>query len=204
MITTQDSDLDRFLRVMRHQGMSLSDVVRHSSRTVIFEDYEVTGYNYRLTDIQAAVGIEQLRRLPHIVERRREIAQTYFERLSTIDELILPQEPPFAYSNWQSYIVRLNESTPLKLVMQDMLDSGISTRRGIMCAHLEAPYKQAWLKGCLPKSERCRDTGLILPLYPGMEEEDLSRVVDTLKESIHKRTPTGGGRPFGRCKWPEG
>ena len=121
--------------------MSVPDTVRHGASQVIFESYPTLGYNYRMTDIQAAVGREQLRRLPGIVEERRALAARYRVLLGEIAGLELPIEPEWARTNWQSYCVRLPAPCDQRLVMQAMLDAGISTRRGIMCSHREEAYR---------------------------------------------------------------
>src|ERR1700674_3203638 len=117
--------------------MSIPDTVRHGSNVVLFETYPVTGYNYRMTDIQAAVGREQLKRLPDILADRRALARRYRAILEDIDGLDLPAEPDWARTSWQSYCVRLPEDCDQRTVMQSMLDAGLSTRRGVMCSHRE-------------------------------------------------------------------
>jgi perosamine synthetase len=107
MLTTADAELDRKFRLLRQHGMSVPDTVRHGSPQVIFEDYLAVGYNYRMTDIQAAVGRKQLTKLADIVARRRALASRYAELLGNIEGLSLPFEPEWARSNWQSYCVRL-------------------------------------------------------------------------------------------------
>ncbi|MFH1539110.1 MAG: DegT/DnrJ/EryC1/StrS aminotransferase family protein [bacterium] len=186
IITSNDSRLDGRLRLLRHQGMSVSDLERHRSSEVVFEDYVTTGFNYRMTDIQAAVGIEQLKRLDEIVARRRFLADRYAELLDQLTGLKAPREPAWARTNWQSYIVRLEDASLQRKVMQELRNRGIDVRRGIMCAHLEPPYSSAWPRGCLPRSERARDCGLTLPLYPDMDEKDLETVVDALRSAIEK------------------
>lgn len=186
ILTTNSSDYDKTLRVLRHHGMAVPDTVRHNSNEVIFEDYLVTGYNYRMTDLQAGLGIEQIKRLPGIVSLRRDLSKIYSERLNSIEELVIPREPPYAYSNWQSFCVRLCQPDWQLPVMQDLLNRGVSTRRAVMCAHLEVPYSKGWPRGSLPQSERIRDDGLILPLHPKMTEDDLNYVVLELKSAIHR------------------
>lgn len=107
MIATSNADFDRQFRLWRQHGMSVPDTVRHSAHEVIFESYSMLGYNYRMTDIQAAIGREQLKRLPEIVARRRFLARRYGKILLSIPGLGLPAEPEWARSNWQSYCVRL-------------------------------------------------------------------------------------------------
>jgi perosamine synthetase len=179
MLTTPHADWNAKFKLLRQHGMSVPDTVRHGSNQVIFETHPVLGYNYRMTDIQAAVGREQLKRLPGIVERRREIAVTYKKLLASAQWIGLPQEPAWARSNWQSFAVRLPEHCDQRAVMQTMLDAGISTRRGIMCSHREEGYKNS-RHAPLPHSEGCQDRTIVLPLYPQMTDDDIRTVADTL------------------------
>lgn len=183
MLTTNNPDYDLFFRLMRQHGMAVSDLVRHGSEEVVFEGYVATGYNYRMTDIQAALGIEQLKRLPEIIARRRKLASLYAERLAGVAGVTAPAEPTFARTNWQSYVVRLDARLGQKEVMQKLKDRGISTRRGVMCSHLEAPYRDAWATGGFPASEEAQERCVILPLYPAMTEEMVETVVAELKRA---------------------
>lgn len=191
MLTTRDPGLDARFRLWRQHGMSVPDRLRHAARRVIFEDYPVAGFNYRMTDIQAAVGRAQLRRLPEIVAARRALAATYAEALAPLG-VAPPAEPDWARSNWQSYCVRLDRTLDPGLdpgldqraVMQRMLDLGVATRRGIMCVHLEAAYADQPRRRPLPRSEAARDQGIILPLFPGMTAETQARVVEALGQAL--------------------
>jgi dTDP-4-amino-4,6-dideoxygalactose transaminase len=149
----------------------------------LFESYPELGYNYRMTDIQAAVGREQLKRLPEIIARRRGVAQRYRELLADIPGLVLPSEPPYARSNWQSFCVRLPDHCDQRGIMQQMLDKGVSTRRGIMCSHREPAYAGHTLSQPLPRSEEAQDRAVILPLYPQMADEDIIFVSRCLREA---------------------
>jgi dTDP-4-amino-4,6-dideoxygalactose transaminase len=187
MITTNNPEWDHQFRLWRQHGMSVPDTVRHGAKQVIFESYPILGYNYRMTDIQAAVGREQLKRLPEIVERRRYLAQRYHHQLADIPELKLPTEPNWAKSNWQSYCVRLSPQYDQRQVMQTMLDAGIGTRRGIMCAHREPAYQmEAWSCGSdrLTESEQAQDFAILLPLFYQMTEQQQDGVVNELKGSL--------------------
>jgi dTDP-4-amino-4,6-dideoxygalactose transaminase len=181
MLTTANAEWDAQFRLWRQHGMSVTDAVRHQAREVIFESYPVLGYNYRMTDIQAAVGREQLKRLPELIERRRDLAVRYRKLLSDIPELHLPEEPDWARTNWQSYCVRLTRSHNQKSVMQAMLDAGIATRRGILCAHREAAYEQVYGKQSLPVSEEASDRSIVLPLFHEMTEAEQDHVAETLR-----------------------
>ena len=199
MLTTANPEWDKQFRLLRQHGMSVPDTVRHGSREVIFESYPVLGYNYRMTDLQAAVGREQLKRLPEIVARRRELAVRYAALIhEAAPEIVPPFEPEWARSNFQSYMVRLPEEVDQKQVMQSMLDAGIATRRGVMCAHREPAYKiEPWTCGsppdCCPpdqccnlvQSEQAQEHCIILPLYHQMTEADQDRVVSALAAGVN-------------------
>jgi perosamine synthetase len=184
MLTTSDPEFDRMFRLLRQHGMSVPDTVRHGSPQVIFEDYLVVGFNYRMTDVQAAVGRKQLERLPELVARRRAHASRYAELLGNIEGLSLPAEPEWARSNWQSYCVRLPNRVDQKEVMQKLLDRGIATRRGIMCSHREAPYSNGAQRHDLRQSELAQDHSILLPIYAQMSDEDQVRVADTLRAEL--------------------
>lgn len=184
VLTTQDAALDARFRLLRQHGMSVPDTVRHGSPQVIFESYETEAFNYRLTDIQAAIGIEQLKRLPEIVSRRRALAERYHERLAAeVPSVASPTEPNRARSNWQSYAIRLPDGANQRDVMQGMLDRGVSTRRGIMCIHRETPYRGT-ARFPLPVSEAAQDRTILLPLYPQMTSAEQDQVVAALGEVV--------------------
>lgn len=183
MITTANAEWDRKFRLLRQHGMSVPDTVRHGSPQVIFESYPILGFNYRMTDIQAAVGREQLKRLPGIIEARRKLAQRYRTLLADIPGLGLPKEPAFARSNWQSFCVRLPGHCDQRTVMQTALDQGIATRRGIMCSHREPVYNDAPLRCPLPHSEAANDQCIILPLYPQMTPAEQEGVAAGIRQA---------------------
>jgi perosamine synthetase len=185
VVTTRHKEWDEKLRLLRQHGMSVPDTVRHSSNQVIFESYPIPGFNYRLTDIQAAVGREQLKRLPGIVRRRREIADAYSKRIQAeVPHVRPPEEPSWARSNWQSYCVRLPQGIAQRDVMQRMLDKGVSTRRGIMCVHREDAYADVPRRFPLTHSEQAQDECIILPLYPQMTDDEIEIVVHALRDAV--------------------
>ncbi len=199
MLTTANPEWDKKFRLLRQHGMSVADHVRHGSTEVIFESYPIVGYNFRMTDIQAAVGREQLKRLPEIIEKRRQLATRYKFLLAEIPGIGLPEEPDWARSTWQSFSVRLPHGSDQKKVMQALLDKEIASRRGVMCAHREAAYPpEAWScagrnKGCncpagychkLTHSQTASDQNIILPLYPQMTLAEQDRVVSAFKSAL--------------------
>ncbi len=199
MITTANAEWDAKFRLLRQHGMSVPDTVRHGASQVIFESYPIVGFNFRMTDIQAAVGREQLKRLPDIVDKRRNLASRYQSLLAEIPGLGLPVEPDWARSTWQSFCVRLPEGSDQRQVMQAMLDAGVATRRGVMCAHREVAYPaNTWLcagraEGCVGTAESCQclqrsqdaqDHTIILPLFPQMIPEQQDYVVEALHSAL--------------------
>ncbi len=186
MLTTSNAHHDRTFRLLRQHGMSIPDTVRHGSREVVFEEYLEIGYNYRMTDIQAAIGRKQLERLPELVSRRRGLAARYQELLGNIEGLRLPLEPEWARSNWQSYCVRLPDRVDQRAVMQRLLDQGIATRRGVMCSHREPCYSDEKPRHDLRQSELAQDHSILLPLYAQMTEEDQVGVANALHGALRQ------------------
>ena len=161
--------------------MSVSDLARHRSKKVIFERYITTGYNYRMSDIHAAIGIEQLKKLPSMLGKLRRIATAYTEGFKDVKWLKLPAEPSYCRTNWQSYSVRVLDNAPLTRneLMQRLLDKGISTRRGIMNAHQEPAYAS---RLSLKNSEAARNSMILLPLFYEMSPAQIKNVVDVIKD----------------------
>jgi perosamine synthetase len=189
MITTAHADWDAKFRLLRQHAMSVPDTVRHGSNEVIFESYPEIGYNYRMTDIQAAVGRVQLQRLPEIVSERREQAERYRTLLAGITNLAIPFEPEWARSNWQSFCVRLPDGCDQRAVMQAMLDAEVSTRRGIMCSHRESAYVDSQNTFALQHSEAAQDQCVLLPLYSGLTAREQTNVAQALEAAIRLATP---------------
>ena len=201
MLTTNNPEYDAQFRRWRCHGMDVTSEARHGATTVSFEEYIDLGYNYRLTDIQAAVGRAQLKKVPEIVRRRRELADRYRRLLSGIPELGLPVEPAWTRTNWQSYCVLLPERADQLDVMQRLLDQGVATRRGVHTSHMEPAYEiEPWKCGgdrqtcgcaprrcrCLPESERARLRGLLMPLYYHMTDAEQDFVCAALAEILRR------------------
>ena len=182
MITTNDADLAASLRKLRQHAMSLSDVARHSAKQVTTETYDEVGYNFRMTDMQAAIGSIQLDRLPGFLERRRYLASRYDQALAPLSWLETPFVPANCLHNYQSYMVRLNGSAAEKrdAIMQTLLEKNISTRRAIMATHREIPYRSARWEASLPQTNLIAETALILPLFHQMTESEQDYVIEAL------------------------
>jgi len=187
MITTDDEALTKRLKLLRQHAMSVPDTVRHHSDKVVFEEYTEPAFNYRMTDLQAAVGRPQLARLDAIVAERRKLADAYAAALADHPVLAPPREPEFARSNWQSYPIRLKDGAKVTQVaaMQSLMDAGVACKRGISNAHQEPAYagKSSW--GMDPRglgtSEKLRDTTILVPLFHGMTPAEQQLVIDALR-----------------------
>lgn len=180
MLTTNNNEYDKQFRILRHQGMSISDAERHKSSKVMVEEYVTTAYNYRLTDIQAAVGLEQLKKLPAMIEKRRQLAAIYLEQLKKISWIEPTMERRDSKTNWQSFPIRLKDTAPLdrNALMQHFLDNGIASRPGIMNAHQERPYNRKGFS--LENSEKARDAVILLPLFYSLTEQEIEQITETL------------------------
>jgi perosamine synthetase len=183
MITTNDSNLAARLRRIRQHAMSLSDVARHNAKQVTTETYDEVGYNFRMTDMQAAIGIIQLGRLPELLERRRHLASRYTTALQSLPWLQTPVVPRDCRHNYQSYMVRLlgEAASRRDEIMQELLEKNISTRRAIMAIHREIPYRDQRWADSLPWTNLATDTGLILPLYHQMTESEQDYVIEAVQ-----------------------
>ena len=195
MLTTRDGSWDARFRLLRQHAMSVADTVRHGSSQVIFEAYPCVGFNYRMTDIQAAVGRRQLMRLPQVIAERRAHAAAYRELLGGVAGLGLPAEPAWARSNWQSFAVRLPDDIDQVALMQSMLDDQVSTRRGIMCSHLEPAYADMVHRFPLTHSEAARDRTVLLPLFAQMTCDEQTAVAAALINACAAQRSGGGRQP---------
>lgn len=186
MIATSNEEIYNKAKLLRQHGMSVNDRIRHQSGKLIFEDHIVLGYNYRMTDIQASIGLRQLEKLDHIIDERRKIALKYIEELKSIDCIELPIEKSGYFSNYQSFSIYLKENAPVSRneLMQKLLDAGISSRRGVLTAHRETSYLDDYKDLKLPVSEDACDRSFMIPLYIPMETKDIDHIINTLKNIL--------------------
>ncbi|MFE8949722.1 DegT/DnrJ/EryC1/StrS family aminotransferase [Streptomyces sp. NPDC007856] len=187
MITTDDAEWAARLRRLREHGMSASAAERHASNKPVLESYLEVGYNYRMTDVQAAIGLVQLGRLDAMIARRRELAARYDTLLHDVPGLTPVRDPAHGQSNFQSYWVLLDEDFPVGRddLLAALAAAGISARRGIMAAHLEPAYADH-PRAPLPVTERITHDSLILPLFHTMTEAQQDRVVAALHEQARR------------------
>jgi dTDP-4-amino-4,6-dideoxygalactose transaminase len=186
MITTRDPEYAEAARVKVSHGASVSDLARHQSPKIIFEEYPVHGYNFRMSDLQAAVGLGQMKKLGEILEKKRFFAERYNQTFSQVPEVACPFEPEGYKTNFQSYMIRILPSAKRTRdeIMQELLKKGVSTRRGITAVHLEPVYQKLVGHIRLPETERAFQETMILPLYPQMTVEEQDYVIESLKDAI--------------------
>jgi perosamine synthetase len=190
MLVTSDPDVAARLRRLREHGMDLSAAARHASRQPVIEHYVELGFNFRMTDIQAAVGLVQLRKLDQLIARRRMLAQRYQQLLAGIPGIRTITDPAYGTTNYQSFWVLLPDDFPVSRdeLLQQLAQAGVSARRGIMAAHLEPVYHGS-TRGPLPVTERLTARTLILPLFHDLTESEQDIVVSVI---------VSAGRSFAR------
>jgi len=191
MITTPDEAIAARLRRLREHGMDVSAADRHRSRQPVIEHYTEVGFNFRMTDIQAAIGLVQLRKLSQMVARRRVLARRYRELLSGISGLLMADDPPYGATNYQSFWILLPEESAVGRdeLLRLLAEAGISARRGIMAAHLEPAYSDTG-PSLLPITERLTGRSLILPLFHEITQEQQEHVASVVTSVLTNSTPT--------------
>ena len=181
MVVTWRPDWAQRLRRLREHGMDVSAADRHAARRVVLEQYVETGFNYRMTDVQAAIGLVQLGKLDAMVARRRALAARYADALA---DLAHAADPPGATTNYQSFWLLLPDAAPDRdEVLRRLLEDGVSARRGIMAAHLEPAYAGV-AHAPLPVTERLTRRSLILPLFHDLTEGEQDHVVAALRRAL--------------------
>lgn len=186
MLTTSNPEWAARAKRLREHAMSVSAADRHRSVLAPAEEYTEVGFNYRMTDLQAAVGLVQLGRLPAIVARRREIAARYQEAVGAIPGLRAVADPEYGTSNFQSFWVEVQEGYPTDRegLLEALAHADVSARRGIMSAHRQPPYRELTPSAGLPVTERLTDHTLILPVHHGLTEADQDRVAAVLRSPL--------------------
>jgi dTDP-4-amino-4,6-dideoxygalactose transaminase len=184
MIAVQDPEVAARLRRLRQHAMDVSDLARHTARDVVIEHYPEPGWNFRMTDMQAALGLCQLAVLDQVLALRRRLAERYTAALSDIPHFETPFEPDYAERTWQSYAVRIGVAAPLERdeLMRRLLRDGVATRRGVMSIHEEAPYARSGDR--LPHTVAASRETMMLPLFPGLQEEQQDYVIERIEAHL--------------------
>jgi dTDP-4-amino-4,6-dideoxygalactose transaminase len=203
MVTTASDELDARCRSLRDHGASRSDHERHtSSASFLLSDYDLLGYNYRMTDIQGALGCAQMDRLGWILERRRLLAERYDEMLADVSWLRTPSVPGGMTHGYQSYVCLFAPDEPAvanverlhamrNSLMESMEKDGVATRQGTHAAHLQGFYRDKYgiAPADYPNAWFADRLSISLPLYAQMTEAEQDTVVTSLRRAM-----VGAGR----------
>jgi perosamine synthetase len=184
LITTDDDAAATRLRALRSHGVSTSAFARHASGTTSIEEYRELGWNYRMTDIQAAVGTVQLGKLDWVLSERRRLAERYDRLLGQDPRIMVPYVPSDRPHTYQSYCIWPGGGAPRVAIMAAMAERGIATRRGVMASHLEPFYRERYPELSLPVTESASAETLLLPLYVGMTESEQDEVIESLLAAL--------------------
>jgi len=186
MLLTASAPQAERAKVLRATGASVSDLVRHQAKGLLQQEYHEAGFNYRMTDIQAAIGLVQLRRFPDMLAARARQARYYNEHLAAVDEISCPHVPDYAEHCYSSYCIQFRRGgrASRDAVLQAMAERGISCRRGIPPLYREPYFRARDPNLVLPVTEEVAETTMFLPIFPGLSDADQARVVQALKESL--------------------
>ena len=184
MITTDDDALADKARKLRAHAMSVSDLDRHKADRPILEEYHELGFNYRMTDIQASIGLVQIRRLDELLRIRVTKADRYTRELADLKMVRTPYTPPYATHTYQSYCLDFDRSVDRDDLMARLLRRGVATRRGVMASHLEKVYRDRVGKVSLPITEEKARSTMLIPLFATMTDDEQSYVIESLREEL--------------------
>jgi dTDP-4-amino-4,6-dideoxygalactose transaminase len=187
MITTNDDRIADVLGMLRNHGASISEEQRHHGpRPYILPDFNLLGYNYRMTDLQGAVGVVQIKKLDQFIDERAQWAAWYSEQLAEIPWLRTPQVGADYKHGWQSFVTFVDESNApcsRNEIMEKLQEQGISTRPGTHAVHMLTYYAEKYgiKPGDYPGAQAANDYSMAIPLHNRMVAEDYAYVVQVLK-----------------------
>ena len=186
MLVINQAEKAERAKILRATGASISDLVRHEARGILQQQYHEAGYNYRLTDIQAAIGLVQLRKLNDMLEQRAAQARFYTSKLSQLEEIQPPFVPDYAEPAWSSYCIKLRGSAKIDrdTLLRRLVDKGISCRRGIQSLHKEPHFLPLCQDLNLPASEAAAQSTIFLPIFPGLTSEQQHYIVEQTKKCL--------------------
>jgi perosamine synthetase len=180
LIAVNDPAVAARLRTLRQHAMDVSDLARHGAKDVIIESYPERGWNHRMTDMQATLGLCQMEVLDEILAERKRLADRYTVAIERMPYIDAPYDPDYAERTWQSYPIEMAADSPIERteLMRRLLLDGVPTRRGVMAIHLEGAYADTQVD--LPQTEAASANSLMLPLFPGLTDTDQDYVIDCL------------------------
>ena len=188
MITTNDDVLGEKLQILRNHGASISEEQRHhGAKPFILPDFNVLGYNYRMTDLQGAIGVVQLKKLDQFINERARWADYYKRELTSIPWLSLPSFSDDYKHGWQSFVLLIDEEkAPYSRneIMERLQEAGISTRPGTHAVHMLGFYKEKYniQPQDYPGAQNANDKSISIPLHNRMVKEDFEYLVKHIKK----------------------
>jgi perosamine synthetase len=185
LLATGSARIAHSVQMLRAHGASISVKMRHESKKILFEEYPQVGYNFRMSDIHAALGVSQFSRIEALMATRLRLGLRYNEAFRGDSRIIIPFVPQGYTHTYQSYMIRVkNGANTRNRIMQKMLDADIATRAGVMASHMEMPYRRMYPGLKLKVTEKAAAETIILPLYPQMTKQEQNYVIDQLKKSL--------------------
>ena len=182
-VLTNQKDLYQRLLLFRNHGITKDKKKMTKFDGPWYYEMQKLGFNYRINDLQCALGINQLKKLEKYIERRRELVRIYNEELSKIDKIILPVEKPYARSSWHIYFIKLKDVSKRRLVFKELQKSNIGVQIHYIPIHLQPYYQNnfGYKVGDYPKAEEYYSSTITLPLYPKMTDRDIKYIIKILK-----------------------
>jgi dTDP-4-amino-4,6-dideoxygalactose transaminase len=186
MVTTNDDNLAERLKMLRNHGASVSEEERHRGpRPYLLPGFEMLGFNYRMTDLQGAVGLVQLKKLDHFIDERARMAARYRNELTPLRWLRLPQEPGGGRHAWQAFVTYVDPKKAPRSrneIMEELQKQGISTRPGTHAVHMLGYYRTGFglRPDDFPAARDCDQHSMAIPLHNCMSEDDLTYIIDSL------------------------
>ena len=198
MILTDDPSLAKRMRELRTHGSTVSADARDKGKGFLLPEFNEAGYNYRMTDIQGAMGLAQIKKLDRIIDGKRKSANIYNDLIrKQIPEFIPPTEPEGYFHTYQSYVCMLDidrigsdsieEGGGFRnILLQKLEDNGIATRQGTHAVHMLGYYKNrfGYVPEDYPNAYACDHLSITLPLYVGLTQEDQKHIINTIRKTI--------------------
>ncbi|MBO1513346.1 UDP-4-amino-4,6-dideoxy-N-acetyl-beta-L-altrosamine transaminase [Metabacillus bambusae] len=186
--TNQEKYYEKLLQFRTH-GITRDPWLLKKNHGPWYYEMQFLGFNYRITDIQASLGISQLKKLESFIEKRKQLAEIYSKELSTLQEVILPHQLSYVDSSWHLYVLKFQLTkltTNRKDIFQALLKENIGVNVHYLPVYLHPYYESmGYEKGICPIAESCYEEFITLPLFAGMENRDVMDVVNAVKKVVN-------------------
>ena len=187
MVTTNNDNLADYISKLRNHGAEISEEQRHNGpKPYILPDFNILGYNYRMTDLQGAIGVVQIKKLKSLIDERQKWSNFYLDELKNIDWLELPTSPKHFAHGWQSFVTIINPDIAPKSrnqIMDILQKNGVSTRPGTHAVHMLNYYKNSMKihENDFPNAKFANNNSMAIPLHNNMSKQDFEHVVNCIK-----------------------